>query len=93
MVDPFLISAGLLFSSQRTKFCSHMHASDGRNKTKTEKRLRERWSSSRPNLGSISRRVLQGLTLLLMLWCAYRQESSMVVLTEIEADTYTQPLD
>lgn len=45
MVDPFLISAGLLFSSQRTKFCSHMHASDGRNKTKTEKRLRERWSS------------------------------------------------
>ena len=48
-----------------------------------EKRLRERMSSDWLNLGFISRGG-QGLTLLLMLWCAYRQESSMAALQEAQ---------
>ena len=52
--------------------------SKGTSGTKMEKRLRERQSSDCPNLGFISR--VQGLTLLLMLWCAYRQEPNMAAL-------------
>jgi hypothetical protein len=47
-----------------------------------EKRLKERLSSDRPNIGYISwgQEEHQGLTLLLMLWCVYRQETNMVIL-------------
>ena len=48
-----------------------------------EKRLRERMSSDWLNLGFISRGG-QGLTLLLMLWCAYSQESSMAARQETQ---------
>jgi hypothetical protein len=44
-------------------------------RTKMENRLRERRSSDRPKLGSS-----QGLTLLLTIWSAYRQEASMAAL-------------
>ena len=54
--------------------------------TKMEKRLKERWFNVQPNLGSISwgvgRDRDQGLTLLLMLWCDYRQEPGVAVLRE-----------
>jgi hypothetical protein len=46
---------------------------------KMEKRLKERRSSDWPNLVSIPGEA-PSLTLLLMLWCAYRQESSMAAL-------------
>jgi hypothetical protein len=46
-----------------------------------EKRLRERRSSDRLKLGSSSR---EGLTLLLMLWCAYREEPSMTALQKTQ---------
>ena len=45
--------------------------------TKMEKRLKKRRSSDQPNLGSGR---LQVLTLLLILWYVFRQESSMAVL-------------
>jgi hypothetical protein len=49
--------------------------------TKIEKKLRKRRSRDWLKLGSSSKRcLLQGLTLLLMLWCAYRQEPSMAAL-------------
>ena len=48
-----------------------------------EKRLKERQSNDQPNLESISWRMEhQDLTLLLMLWCAYRQEPGIIVLSE-----------
>ena len=52
--------------------------------TKMEKRLRERQSNDWPNLASISRGRLQDLKLLLMLWCAYRQEPSMAAFGETQ---------
>ena len=57
--------------------------------TKMEKRLKKRRFSDR----------LQVLTLLLMLWCAYRQEASMAALQEAQQavdqdrDTYAQPTE
>jgi hypothetical protein len=51
--------------------------------TKVERRLKERWSNDWPKLGFISWGLgvgHQGLTLLLMLWCACRLEPSMAVL-------------
>jgi hypothetical protein len=51
--------------------------------SKIEKILRERWFRERPNLGSISTGG-QGLTLLLVLWCVYRQEPSMDVLWDAQ---------
>ena len=48
--------------------------------TKMETRLRERWSSGWAQLEIHLKRRLQDLTLLLMLWCAYRQELSMAAL-------------
>jgi hypothetical protein len=50
--------------------------------TKMEKRLRARRSSDWPNWGIYLKARLQGLTLLLMLWCAYRQDHSIAVLRE-----------
>jgi hypothetical protein len=47
--------------------------------TKMEKRLKERWSIDLPKLWSILWQGNQGLTLLVMLWVAYRQDASMTV--------------
>jgi hypothetical protein len=53
--------------------------------TKMKKRLRERRSTDWPKLGSIQLKGrLQTLTLLLMLWCTYRQESRIVVLCKAQ---------
>ena len=59
------------------------------------RRYRKKRSSDLATLGSISRGRLQDLTLLLMLWCSYRQEPSMAVLQEANqiADSYTPPMD
>ena len=68
----------------RTRCCHHtvknsdtgLFLSKRATRTKMEKRLRERRSSDRTNLGI----YLQGLTLLFMFECAYRQKLSMGVL-------------
>jgi hypothetical protein len=46
--------------------------------------VRERWFSDWSNFGIHVKWSLQGLSLLLMLWCAYRRKSSMTVLQEVQ---------
>jgi hypothetical protein len=52
--------------------------------TKMEKRLKARRSSDWSNWGIHLKGRLQGLTLLLMLWCAYTQDHSIAVLREVQ---------
>jgi hypothetical protein len=54
--------------------------SEGTAGSKLEKSLRKRRSSDKPKLGSSSREDPQNLTLLLMVWCAYKQRPIMTVL-------------
>ena len=47
---------------------------------KMERSLRERRFSDQPKLGHIPRGDPQGLTVLLMLWCTYKQKPRMTAL-------------
>jgi hypothetical protein len=64
-----------------------------------EKRLRGKETEWLAQIRIQLKRGLQGLTLLLMLWCAYRQEPGMAALQEAQQAaervrcTYTQPID
>lgn len=49
---------------------------------KMEKKLRGRKSSDDPQIGIHPKAKLHGLTLFMMLWCAYRHRLSMVILRE-----------
>ena len=64
----------------QSKFLTQNYSCLKNSREKMEKSLRERRFNDRPQLRSSSEGGFKALTLLLLLWCAYRKEPSIAAL-------------